>query len=57
MPNLKIQGGSTIIKLVLIILCGAAVVCLFAAVACLVAASQEFQLPDIEDVEMVEETT
>jgi len=32
-----------------------AVVCLFAAIDCLLAASHENQLPDIEDVEVGEE--
>jgi hypothetical protein len=32
----------------------AAAYCLFAAIVCLVAASKEIELPDIEDVEIME---
>jgi hypothetical protein len=32
----------------------AAVCCIIAAVVCLVAASREIELPDIEDIEIVE---
>jgi len=32
----------------------AAVSCIIAAIACLVAASREIELPDIEDIEIVE---
>jgi hypothetical protein len=32
----------------------AAIYCLFAAIACLVAASKEIELPDIEDIEITE---
>jgi hypothetical protein len=38
----------------LIIVAFAALCCLLAAIVCLVAASREFELPDIEDVEIVE---
>jgi hypothetical protein len=43
-----------IIKILLIIALIAAVYCIVAAVACLVAASREIELPDIEDIEIVE---
>ena len=33
----------------------AAVICLVAGIACLLAASKEIQLPDIEDVEVLED--
>jgi len=32
----------------------AAVYCIIAAIACLVAASREIELPDIEDIEIVD---
>jgi len=38
----------------LIIALIAAVYCIFAAIACLVAASREIELPDIDDIEIVE---
>jgi hypothetical protein len=38
----------------LIIVAVAAAYCLYAAIVCLVAASKEIELPDIEDVEIVE---
>jgi len=38
----------------LIIVAIAAIYCLFAAIICLVAASREIELPDIEDIEIVE---
>jgi NADH:ubiquinone oxidoreductase subunit 3 (subunit A) len=41
-------------KLLLIIVVLVAILCLFVAIACLLAASRENQLPDIEDVEIVE---
>jgi hypothetical protein len=41
-------------KLLLIIVVLVAILCLFGAIACLLAASRENQLPDIEDVEIVE---
>ncbi|MGD9080618.1 MAG: hypothetical protein PVG96_14825 [Desulfobacterales bacterium] len=44
----------TIIKIILIVAIIAAVYCIVAAVACLVAASREMELPDIEDIEIVE---
>jgi hypothetical protein len=44
----------TIIKILLIVALIAAVYCIFAAIACLVAASREIELPDIEDIEIVE---
>ena len=46
--------GSIIIKILLIIAALAAVYCLCAAIACLLAASREIELPDIEDVEIIE---
>ncbi|MBW2584870.1 MAG: hypothetical protein JRE36_15155 [Deltaproteobacteria bacterium] len=44
----------TIIKILLIIAVIAAVYCIFAAIVCLVAASREIELPDIEDIEIGE---
>jgi hypothetical protein len=44
----------TIIKIILIVAIIAAVYCIVAAVACLVAASREIELPDIEDIEIIE---
>jgi len=43
-----------IIKILLIFALIAAVYCIFAAIACLVAASREIELPDIDDIEIVE---
>ena len=48
------KGGSTIFKILLIIAALAAIYCLIAAIACLLAASKEIELPDIEDVEIIE---
>ena len=48
------KGGSTIIKIILIVAIIAALYCIVAAVACLVAASREIELPDIEDIEIGE---
>jgi hypothetical protein len=48
------KGGLTIFKIILIVAIIAAVYCIVAAVACLVAASREIELPDIEDIEIVE---
>jgi hypothetical protein len=44
----------TIIKILLIVALISAVYCIIAAIACLVAASREMELPDIEDIEIVE---
>jgi hypothetical protein len=44
----------TIIKLILIVAIIAAVYCIAAAVICLIAASREIELPDIEDIEIGE---
>jgi hypothetical protein len=43
------------IKLLLIFTGIVVLMCLFGAIACLLSASRECQLPDIEDVEVVEE--
>jgi hypothetical protein len=43
------------LKILLIIVGIVAILCLFGAVTCLLAASRENQLPDIEDVEISEE--
>lgn len=44
-----------IIVLILLIFIGiVAILCLYSAAVCLLAASDENQLPDIEDVEVVE---
>jgi len=48
------KGGLTIIKILIIVAIIAAVYCIVAAVACLLAASREIELPDIEDIEIVE---
>ncbi len=43
------------VVIILLIIVGiAAMLCLFGAIDCLLAASRENQLPDIEDVEIVE---
>ena len=44
----------TILKILIIVALIAAVYCIIAAIACLVAASREIELPDIEDIEIVE---
>ena len=44
----------TILKIILIVAIIASVYCIVAAIVCLVAASREIELPDIEDVEIVE---
>ena len=49
-----LRRGLTIIKILLIVAIIAAVYCIFAAIICLVAASREIELPDIEDIEIVE---
>ena len=49
-----LKGGLTIFKILLIVAIIAAVWCIFAAIVCLVAASREIELPDIEDIEIVE---
>jgi hypothetical protein len=48
------KGGLTILKILIIVALIAAVYCIIAAIACLVAASREIELPDIEDIEIVE---
>jgi hypothetical protein len=48
------RGGLTIFKILLIVAIIAAVWCIFAAIVCLVAASREIELPDIEDIEIGE---
>jgi hypothetical protein len=48
------KEGLTIIKILIIVALIAAVCCIIAAIACLVAASREIELPDIEDIEIVE---
>jgi hypothetical protein len=48
------KGGLTIIKILLIVALISAAYCIIAAIACLVAASREMELPDIEDIEIVE---
>jgi hypothetical protein len=48
------KGGLAIIKILLIVAGIAAVCCIVAAITCLIAASREIQMPDIEDVEIVE---
>lgn len=49
-----LKGGVAIIKILLIVAIIAAVYCIFAAIVCLVAASREIELPDIDDIEIVE---
>jgi hypothetical protein len=44
----------TIIKILIIVALIAAACCIIAAIACLVAASREIELPDIEDIEIVD---
>jgi hypothetical protein len=48
------EGGLTIFKILIIIALIAAICCIIAAIVCLVAASKEIELPDIEDIEIVE---
>ena len=43
------------VKILLIILGIVAILCIFGVITCLLAASRENQLPDIEDIEIVEE--
>jgi hypothetical protein len=43
------------VKILLIIIGIVALLCLFGAITCLLAASRECQLPDIEDIEVIEE--
>jgi hypothetical protein len=43
-----------IIRILLIVAIIAAVYCIVAAIVCLMAASREIELPDIEDIEIVE---
>jgi biopolymer transport protein ExbB/TolQ len=49
-----VKGGLTIIKILIIVALIAAACCIIAAIACLVAASREIELPDIEDIEIVD---
>ncbi|MGD9197308.1 MAG: hypothetical protein PVH97_03420 [Desulfobacterales bacterium] len=49
-----LKGGLTILKIILIIAIIAAIYCLGAAIACLVASAREIELPDIEDIEIGE---
>ena len=49
-----LKGGSTIIKILLIVVIIAAIYCISAAIACLIEAAREIEMPDIEDIEMVE---
>jgi len=49
-----LKGGLTIIKILLIVALIAAFYCIIAVVAILVAASREIELPDIEDIEIIE---
>jgi Zn-dependent protease with chaperone function len=48
------KGGLAITRILLIVAIIAAVWCIFAAIVCLLAASRENELPDIEDIEIVE---
>ena len=43
------------VKILLIVIGIVFLICLFGAIACLLSASRECQLPDIEDIEVVEE--
>jgi ABC-type multidrug transport system permease subunit len=49
-----LKGGLTIFKILLIVAIIAAIWCISAAIICLVAASREIELPDIDDIEIVE---
>ncbi len=49
-----LKGGLTIIKILLIVVIIAAIYCIGAAIACLMAAAREIELPDIEDIEIGE---
>jgi len=53
-PRPKEFEGLIIIKLLLIVVAVATVFCLLSAIASLIAASREMELPDIEDIEIVE---
>jgi hypothetical protein len=44
----------TIITILLIVVLIAAVYCISAAIACLIAASREIELPDTEDIEIAD---
>jgi len=44
----------TITKILLIVVAIAVLYCLIAAIICLLAASREIELPDIEDIDIVE---
>ena len=48
------KEGLTIITILLIVVLIAAVYCISAAIACLIAASREFELPDTEDIEIAD---
>lgn len=48
------KGGVTIIKILLIVVIIAAIYCIGAAIACLIVAAREMELPDIEDIEIGE---
>jgi len=49
-----LKGGLAIIKILLIIVLVAAIYCIWAAIDCLIAAAREIEMPDIEDIEIVE---
>lgn len=49
-----LKGGVTIFKILLIVVIIAAIYCIGAAIACLMAAAREIELPDIEDIEIGE---
>ena len=49
-----LKGGLTILKILLIIVIIAVIYCLGAAIACLISATREIDLPDIEDIEIGE---
>ena len=48
------KGALNKMKLLLIVAAAAIAFCLFGAIACLIAASREMDLPDIEDIEIAE---
>ena len=48
------KGAFTKMKLLLIVAAAAIACCLFGAIACLIAASREMDLPDVEDIEIAE---
>lgn len=49
-----LKGGVGIIKILLIVIILAGICCIGAAIACLMAAAREMELPDIEDIEIGE---